>query len=225
MEQPMKSAFVHSTRAGGRSSGVGRQRGVVMFIALLVMVALSLAGIALIRSADTATVVAGNLGFKQSAIQAVDRSIEQAVAALFDPVASPAVPNPVIADKTADLPAQNYYACVQATGGGCLPANAPIPEIPDALTSAAKVAASGLKTDLVPEDVANNKSYYVIERMCLGPGAAVGSNCNLSGVALGADAGTQHYEGLVRPGDAFYRVTVRVEGPRNTVAYAQAILR
>ena len=43
--------------------------------------------------------------------------------------------------------------------------------------------------------------------------------------AMGADAGTQHYEGLVRSGDAFYRVTVRVEGPRNTVAYAQAILR
>ena len=201
------------------------QRGVVMFIALLVMVALSLAGIALIRSADTATVVAGNLGFKQSAIQAVDRSIEQAISALFDPVASPAVPNPIIADKTADLPAQNYFACVQKTGGGCLPANAPIPEIPDALSSAAKIAASGLKTDLVPADAASNKSYYVIERMCLSAGAAVGSNCNLSGAALGADAGTQHYEGLVRPGDAFYRVTVRVEGPRNTVAYAQAILR
>ncbi len=43
--------------------------------------------------------------------------------------------------------------------------------------------------------------------------------------ALGADAGTQHYEGLVRTGGAFYRVTVRVEGPRNTVAYAQAILQ
>ena len=61
--------------------------------------------------------------------------------------------------------------------------------------------------------------------MCANAGAAVGSNCNLSSGALGADAGTQHYEGLVRPGDAYYRVTVRVEGPRNTVAYAQAILK
>ena len=26
-------------------------------------------------------------------------------------------------------------------------------------------------------------------------------------------------------GDAFYRVTVRVEGPRNTVTYAQAVLK
>jgi hypothetical protein len=93
------------------------------------------------------------------------------------------------------------------------------------LTTPAKIAAAGLKTDLVPVDAASNKSYYVIERMCANAGAAVASNCNLSSAALGADAGTQHYEGLVRPGDAYYRVTVRVEGPRNTVAYAQAILK
>ncbi len=117
-------------RAPRHSSRPAAQRGVVMFIALLVMVALSLAGIALIRSADTATVVAGNLAFKQAAASAVDRSVEQAIEALFNPVADPAVPNPVIADKKADLLAQNYFACVQAAGGGCLPANAPIPEIP-----------------------------------------------------------------------------------------------
>lgn len=198
------------------------QRGVVLFIALLVMVALSLAGIALIRSADTATVVAGNLAFKQSAVNAVDRSIEQAVKALFDPTPDPALSNPDITNKLADLAAQNYFACVQAAGGGCLPVNSPIPEIPTVLTT--RTLAETL-TPLVPEDDAKNKSYYVIERMCANAGPAIGSNCNLSATALGADAGTQHYEGLVRPGDAYYRVTVRVEGPRNTVAYAQAILR
>jgi Tfp pilus assembly protein PilX len=223
MERTMNQCRLRRERSRPRL--VGGERGIVMFIALLVMVALSLAGIALIRSADTATIVAGNLAFKQAAISAVDRSFEQAVAALFDPVTPPATPAPVIADKTVDLPAQNYFACVQAVGGGCLPANAPIPEIPDALTTPAKIAAAGLHTDLVPTDAAGNKSYYVIERMCANSGAAVGSNCNLSSTSLGADAGTQHYEGLVRPGGAYYRVTVRVEGPRKTVAYAQAILK
>ena len=202
------------------------QRGVVLFIALLVMVALSLAGIALIRSADTATIVAGNLAFKQAASSAVDRSFEQAVEALFNPVADPAVPNPVIADTTTNFLQQNYFACVQDAGGGCLPANSPIPEVPAVLTTTTKFANAGLNAGLVPVDAASNKSYYVIERMCANPGPAIGSNCNLSGgPSFGADAGTQHYEGLVRAGGAFYRVTVRVEGPRNTVAYAQAILR
>jgi hypothetical protein len=194
------------------------QRGVVLFIALLVMVALSLAGIALIRSMDTATIVSGNLAFKLAAAAAVDRGFEQAVEALFDPVADPTPSSPVIADKKSDLNAQNYFASVRLKGGS-------IPEIPDELQSTSAFAAAGLNADLVPVDAAGNKTYYVIERMCANPGPAVGSNCNLSSAALGADAGTEHYEGLVRAGDAFYRVTVRVEGPRNTVAYAQAILR
>jgi type IV pilus assembly protein PilX len=196
-----------------------------MFIALLVMVALSLAGIALIRSADTATIVAGNLAFKQAATSAVDRSVEQAIEALFDPVADMTTSDPVISNKTANLLAQNYFACVQAAAGGCLPANTPIPEVPTVMTTVARFASAGLNAGLVPVDAAGNRSYYVIERMCANPGAAVGSNCNLSNLALGADAGTQHYEGLVRPGDAYYRVTVRVEGPRNTVQYAQAFVK
>jgi hypothetical protein len=99
----------------------GGERGVVMFIALLVMVALSLAGIALIRSSDTATVVAGNLAFKQAAASAVDRSIEQAISALFDPVSSPGVPNPVIADKTVD-PSGTELLCLRPGHRWRLPA-------------------------------------------------------------------------------------------------------
>ena len=206
------SAFILSAASCG--SRPHRQRGVVLFIALLVMVALSLAGIALIRSMDTATIVAGNLAFKQSAASAVDRSIEQAVQALFDPATS----SPVIADKTADNVAQNYFASVRLKAGS-------IPEIPDELQSVTAFTSSGLNAGLVATDEAGNKSYYVIERMCANPGAAFGNNCNLSSAALGTDAGTQHYEAFSRAGDAYYRVTVRVEGPRNTVQYAQAILK
>ncbi len=100
-----------------------------------------------------------------------------------------------------------------------------MPKIPDLLRSASGCAGAGLTSGLVANDDAGNTSCFVIERMCLGTGAPVGSNCNLSTASFGADPGTIHYTGLVRPGDAFYRVTVRVEGPRNTVTYAQAMLR
>jgi len=197
---------------------VRRESGVVLFIALLVMVALSLAGIALLRSADTAVTVAGNLAFKQSAAAAVDRSVEQAVKALFDPQPDPTTSAPVIADKTVDNTAQNYFSHVRLSGGS-------IPEIPAELQSVSALTSSGLKDDLIAPDAAGNKVYYVIERMCANSGPAVGTNCNLSAAALGADAGTQHYDALSRAGDAYYRLTVRVEGPRNTVQYAQAFLK
>src|ERR1044072_4039301 len=58
------------------------QRGVVLFIALIVLVALMLASVSLVRSVDTANIIAGNLAFKQASVQAADTGIEAAVAAL-----------------------------------------------------------------------------------------------------------------------------------------------
>ena len=52
------------------------QRGVILFIALIVLVAMSLAGIALMRSVDTNVMIAGNLAFRQGATLAADRAFE-----------------------------------------------------------------------------------------------------------------------------------------------------
>ena len=200
-----------------RVAGRRTQSGVVLFVALLVMVALAVAGVALMRSTDTATTVTGNLVLKQAASSAVDRGVERAINALWE--AAPAL------DKTQHAPAQNFYACIRGSAGGCMAANSVAPKIPDLLLDANGCSGPGLASGLIANDDAGNRSCYVIERMCLNPGAAVAANCNLATGAFGADPGTEHYIGLIRPGDAFYRVTVRVEGPRNTVTYAQAVLR
>ena len=158
---------------------------------------------------------------KQAATSAVDRGIEQTIKALWE--ASPPL------DRTQHNAAQNYYACVRGAAGGCLGGGqrsfSAVPKIPDLLKTPSGCAGAGLASGLVAKDDADNKSCFVIERMCLSTGPAVGNNCNLSAASFGADPGTIHYTGLVRPGDAFYRVTVRVEGPRNTVTYAQSMLR
>jgi hypothetical protein len=190
---------------------------VVLFVALLVLVVLGLVAIALFRSVDTATLVAGNLAAKQAAIAAADRGIERAIHALWDDEAS-------IADRTRHDSTQNYYACVQSSAGNCVAPGSAIPEIPPVLASPAAFAAAGLNPALVPDDVAGNAVRYVIERMCLATGAALGSNCNLAAMPEAA-AGTQHYDETSGPGNAFYRVTVMVTGPRNAVAHAQAMLR
>ena len=162
---------------------------------------------------------------RPDAMNALDRSVESAIHGLWD----------AALDKTADATGstgQNYFACVQAVAGGCIPAGTDIPQVPDALDptkfTTAYFGGKGLRTDLVDGgtgDVGGNKSYYMVERMCLNAGLPLAPNCNLSSAAFGADPGTEHYFGLVRPGDAYYRITIRVEGPRNTVTYAQAILQ
>lgn len=189
----------------------------MLFVTLLALVVLGLAAVALFRSAETATLVSGNLAAKQAAIAAADRGIELAIHTLWDDEAP-------IADRTRHDLSLNYYACLQGTAGNCIGAGSAIPEIPVALASPAAFAAAGLNLALLSDDAAGNTVRYVIERMCLATGEAFGSNCNLATMPQSA-AGTQHYGATPGSSDAFYRVTVMVTGPRNTIAYAQAMLR
>jgi len=57
-----------------------KQRGVVLFFALIALLAISLAAVALIRSVDTSTMIAGNLAFKQTATTSADAGLENAIA-------------------------------------------------------------------------------------------------------------------------------------------------
>src|SRR4051812_42847814 len=56
-----------------------RQAGVVLIIALVVLVAMTLAAVALVRSVDTNNVIAGNLAFQQAATHSADTGIEAAI--------------------------------------------------------------------------------------------------------------------------------------------------
>ena len=59
------------------------QQGIVLFIALIALVVMSLAAVALIRSVDTNTLIAGNLSFKQAATTSADAGVEAAISQLI----------------------------------------------------------------------------------------------------------------------------------------------
>jgi type IV pilus assembly protein PilX len=206
----------HATRRaslrGGAHGLQTRQQGVVLFIALMVMVVLSLAGIALVRSVDTFTAVSGNIAFRQASTATMNLPVERAVYALFD--------GPIITDKTNNLVAENYYASQQPGENShnipaVLQGQYPPPSYP-----------GGFK--VTPKDAAGNEIRYVIERMCTA--AAVGTvialnTCELASPKL-SNASTAMKIDKVAVGHVpFYRVTIRVDGPANTTTYAQAMLR
>ena len=60
------------------SAAPRRQSGVVLVISLIVLVALTLAGLALVRSTDTGNVISGNFAFRMAALQSVDTGVEAA---------------------------------------------------------------------------------------------------------------------------------------------------
>ncbi len=189
------------------------QQGVVMFIALIVMVALSLAAIALVRSVDTTNAIVGNLSFRIASILPANLGVEKAAAALFQ---DSDIGNAIrIPDRNADYAAENYFASRQA-----LEDSRGIPRAlqKKALYPFAVLSANDSTTGQATE------IRYVIERMCTVPGPALPGTCELLPPKFNP-GGTENEEKFGFDGTPFYRVTIRVDGPQNTASFLQATLK
>lgn len=181
-----------------------RQRGVVLFIALIVLVAMSLAGLAMMRSVGTGALIADNLAFKQSTTSAADIGIEAAASAL---------PTIISTSDDADMTSPYYYyATLTPADGGIASDSNGLPEV---------------NWSNVP-DVPNNLNYtikYVIERLCTGalPVTDVQGNC-VAGTPQGNGSMKASAIKFTSATQVYYRVTVYVVGPRNTTSYVQAYI-
>ena len=175
-----------------------------LVVALVVLAAMSLAAMALVRAVDTTVAIAGNLGLRDAAIPALDLAIESAWAVLYE--------QPLIADRDRDLSAQGYYASRQAG------------------EDARGVPGVLQRTQDYPDgaqvlDAGNgNTVRYVIERVCLAPGPPTAANCALVRPWDAAAVPITEPD-TTPPTVAVFRVTARVDGPRNTVTHAQAMFR
>lgn len=185
------------------------QAGVVLMMALIVLVAMTLAGIALVRSVDTSNLIAGNLAFKQAATNSGDTGVEAAVAWMA--TNSGALSN--------DALAQGYASSMNPRLG----AN----QTWDNYWSTSLVP-NGQVVTLAP-DAAGNTVSYTIQRLCNQANLASSSinvDCASSmwNVNVASSSRTAGTVALVAIQQTLYRVTARIQGPRNTVSYVQAII-
>jgi len=211
----IKPARIPQLARRGTAAPAHAQRGVVLFIALIVMVALSLAAVALVRSIDTTNAVIGNLGFRMASILPANLAVESATAALFpdaDPLGTVHIPDP-----TLDVAGQNYYASRQAGEDA-----RGVPLVLQKQTTAAALLKTLPAVD--GAGAAATKVRYVIERMCVNPGPVTAANCNRL-PPKGVTGDTTNDPALIPPPTPYYRVTVRVDGQQNTASFLQAMLR
>ena len=199
----------HTQRPKPTLAGVpSGQRGVVLLIALIVLVALTLAGVALIRSVDTANLIAGNMSYHQSATQSGERSTEQALNNWLQA-------HIAIGDTT-------LYNHGDTTNGYRAAREDPAAGVSwDAFWTATLAAQS----TTVAQDAAGNTVSYVIHRLCDATGAPHLTNC--SKPPAGANAGGSFSAGgasVITTNQVYYRITTRIVGPRRTVAYIQTII-
>ncbi|HEY8100132.1 MAG TPA: hypothetical protein VIF82_05225 [Burkholderiaceae bacterium] len=197
-----------------------RQRGLVLFFALIALLVLSLAAVALIRSVDTNTVIAGNLAFRQSATSSGDAGVEAAITWLATTQAANNTLN-VLTDTSHafnnDDATHGYYSSVVT------------PALD--LSADATWAASTAVTPIT--DSSGNKISYIIQRLCRNQNVAVqNADCLFSGATVDPNG-----QNIPLPQDVCQgagcpvagqapevRITTRTQGPRNTVSYVQALV-
>ena len=70
------NAISTAVAQGARTLAPRAERGVVLFVALIVLIIMTLAGLALLRQMGAGTSIAGNVAFKESATSVSDRGVE-----------------------------------------------------------------------------------------------------------------------------------------------------
>jgi type IV pilus assembly protein PilX len=203
-------------------------RGASLLFALLTLAAMSLAAVALVRSVDTASLVAGNLGFKQASVAATGQAAEAAIARLvalraasqLDAVRAGEAYYPTAFENLdiRDRSTAATRAVVDWNGDGCA-------------TPYTAGFANCLASRPVPTLVGND-ARYVITRLCASAGAPTGGNfcakpvnSSLSeGVGRGGLGYPSGRGGTIVDAGPYYRIVVRTVGARNTVSYTESIV-
>lgn len=202
----------------------------ILLTVLIILIVMLLGAVTMIRSTDSATLVAGNLGFKQSGLASSDMATEAAIAwlatqssstlqgdslsngylASYDPE-GPDIKNgqtwAEYWDDSSKLPAG--YKCWISWSGS--------PPVATCHTGSSGQTA----------DAAGNKSAYLIQRLCTAVGTstdtATGCALSQSSDSSSSSKGSGSIS-INSASEVYYRITTRIDGPRNTVTYTQTIV-
>ncbi|TMW74176.1 pilus assembly protein PilX [Thauera sp. UPWRP] len=200
-----------------------RQGGTALFIALIMLVAMSIAAVSLVRSVDTTVTIAGNLAFQQAALQAADYGIEEAAKELATRSKESEWSLPAYDENESTI--ANYRPVMFArtavgkpTIGGT---QYDIPGVPSVDWS----AVPALPQDATPEGY---RVQYLIDRLCTGTppitdlaGSCVTEGDDEPGGSKTGGLGEKAFTGAL---SLRYRVTIRVSGPNNAQSFVQVML-
>ena len=220
------------------ASSPARQRGLSLLYALLALAALALAAVALVRSVSTGSTVAGNLAFKQEAAVAADQVVRKVVKLLDDKLTASA------AGLNADGAITGYYASsdelIDATGSQLAVNTRKLINWGDACvmqksrtyaSCAFSPAAITALQDASNKDIAGLSAKYVVFRMCeAGTTDQTTANCArplASSTSSGTNETTDYRGGpgtTTTTNTPYYRIIVRVAGPRNTSSFTETIV-
>lgn len=196
----------------------GRQRGVVIIFGLIALVIMLIGAVAMVRSMNSSLANAGNLGFKRDLTNQGERAMAEVLAALD---------GGALGTETLR---QNHsitrnYSATQFTGNQVTAQGLPVALVSDAAFALVGTA----DRDIAIADMGVTVRY-VVDRMCGVTGVAESKHCTMadssvsnsanSSDPLTAEFGSAGGSGAV-PQQVVYRLSIRVDGPRQTQAFFQ----
>ena len=187
-----------------KQMNIARQQGVVLFIALIVLVVMSMAGIAMNRSIETSLGIAGNLAFRKSTLQGTEKAMANAIAWLDN---NRSILN--LVGTTNSTTTGYYFAPVKSRGSD------------NAWTSDYWTTAFNAGTDTL-----GNSLSYKIERMCEDSTLSYADTICLLGAPPDTNSNNGNTAGtgfqFLPPPPLVLRITARAVGPRNSTSIVQA---
>jgi type IV pilus assembly protein PilX len=195
-----------------------RQKGTSLLVAMVALVAMMTAGMALIRSVDSANLAAGNFQMQQSAEQNIDMGINEALLAYLQSPTNMALS---IDNRNVNDATKAYWAIrqLQSTEGVPLA----LVNLPAPAWTATGPALTGWPGEQIDANSMQLRRYYV-ERLCSATGIASANTCQMYTMEYPSDSisNTGASDSDVLP---YIRMTVRVDGPKGTTSYAQMFMK
>ncbi|MRR49700.1 MAG: hypothetical protein EG825_02100 [Rhodocyclaceae bacterium] len=211
----------------------------MLIVTLMMLIAITMAGLALFRQVGTGAIIAGNLAFKQAATSAADRGVESARVMLTGISAVGILQGTT---KTAAYYPAWCFTSQSDWGDSSVnsdcgsrdnSANPPFNPFTYNWTGTDMSISTGT-------DAMGNTVRYVVHRLCsmdgtpnevreftsgTGSSKAIQSCVLASGGQACEDRGLAYADSCIALStQPFYRVTAQVLGPRNTVSYVEVIL-
>lgn len=190
-----------------------KQRGVVLFVTLVVLILMTLATLSVVRSMDTGNVIAGNFAFKESVTQVSDRAITDAMNNLSTIATTPAA-----STGNTDI-ANRYFALRQTT----LDAQG----IPTAINwnNVSCSDETGAIVTNCNTDTGKYRVQYYIERQCdsaptLTNSTDIKTKCDYE-VRIPASVGPPAVAEQIA---VRYRIIIRARGPRDATGLYEVMV-
>lgn len=214
------------------------QRGVVLLITLIILVAMTLAGIGMMRSVDTGSMIAGNLAFRQATVHASDAGTSAGFNALMSVANSGnGSDKPILDFNSGQLCPGGATAALCSGGNINIPGYSSTPLLACEVTRTCllatdytwwSVAANWNGAPTVTVNDANGNPIatvsYLIHRMCQAAGLGPSAPGQLCQTFTQPETGCSKTQVLPCTSTSiFYRVTSRSVGSRNTITYAQTL--